>query len=88
MPYTVRQFEPTPNPAAVKCLLDRPICERPRSFLDAASAAGDPIASALFALPGVRNILMSGDWITVNTMSGGDWRALKPAIRRILNEAP
>lgn len=88
MPYIVTQFEPTPNPAAVKCLLDRSVCERPRSFLDAAAAAGDPIASALFTLPEVRNILMSGDWITVNTMPGSDWRKLKPAIRRILSEAP
>jgi len=88
MPYIVTQFESTPNPTAVKCLLDRPICERPRSFLDAAAAANDPIASALFALPGVRNILMNGDWIAVNTLPGSDWRTLKPAIRRILSEAP
>ncbi len=88
MPYTVTQFESTPNPTAVKCLLDRPVCERPRSFLDASAAAGDPIASALFALPGVRNILIGGDWITVNTTPGSDWRKLKPAIRRILSEAP
>lgn len=57
MPFTVREFEPTPNPNAMKCWLDRPICSGPRSFLNSAAAAGDPIAAALFAEAGATTVL-------------------------------
>ena len=42
MPFTITEFESTPNPNAVKCWLDRPISEGPRSFLNAQMAQGDP----------------------------------------------
>lgn len=88
MPYAVVRFESTPNPNAVKCMLDRTISDRPRSFLDAASAVSDPLATALFEIPGVRNILMNADWITVNTHPGSDWKKIKPAVKRVLAGAP
>ena len=40
----VREFRDTPNPNAVKCLLDRSIGEGMRSYFDATQAAGDPVA--------------------------------------------
>src|SRR5438128_1453945 len=66
MPYTVQEFQPTPNPNALKCVLDRPLPEPIRSFRSAAEAAGDPLGSALFAVPGVTAVLLSGGWLTVN----------------------
>jgi hypothetical protein len=88
MPYLVRQFQPTPNPNAVKCILDRRIAERPRSYFKAQDAAADPIAAGLFAIAGVTNILISGDWITVSKQPGADWRTVRPEIERVLREAP
>lgn len=88
MAYAVIEFESTPNPTAVKCNLDRAIASTPRSYTSAAAAAADPVAKALFELPGVRNLLFCANWITVNTHPGTDWRKTKAAIKRILAEAP
>lgn len=84
MSYRVIEFETTPNPNAVKCWLDRPISDGPRSFRDAAMAAGDPIAAALFAQAGVTNVLFNGDWLTVNKPIDADWSNIKAKVKRVL----
>lgn len=88
MPYDVTKFESTPNPNAVKCWLDRPISDRPRSFLNAQMAAEDPIASALFEQAGVTNVLLNGIWLTVNKPPEADWASVKAKVRRVLKELP
>ncbi|NNF41719.1 MAG: hypothetical protein HKO59_08310 [Phycisphaerales bacterium] len=87
MPYTIVEYEPTPNPNAVKCWLDHPVSDHPRSFLDADSATGDPLAAALFEIEGVRNLLFNGSWITVNKHAEVTWPAVKKAVERVLAEA-
>ena len=87
MTYRVTEFESTPNPNAVKCWLDRPISDRPRSFLNAAMAQEDPIAAALFAHAGVTNVLFNGDWLTVNKPEGTEWRTVKEQVKRVLKDA-
>ena len=87
MPYVVTEFESTPNPNAVKCWLDRPISEGPRSFLNAQMAAADPIASALFAQAGAVTVLFNGDWVTVNKSPDADGAKIKASVKRILKEA-
>lgn len=88
MPYTVTSFEPTPNPNAVKCLLDRPASDRPRSFRCAEEAADDPIAAELFRIEGVNNVLINGDWISVGKTPESDWRKVKDGVARVLAQAP
>jgi hypothetical protein len=87
MGYVVTEFESTPNPNAVKCWLDRPISDRPRSFLNAQMAAQDPIAAALFKEAGVVNVLFNGDWVTVNKSAQADWNTIKARVKRVLQEA-
>jgi hypothetical protein len=87
MPYHVTRFEPTPNPNAVKCWLDRRISDGPRSFLSAEMAAQDPIAAALFRDAGATTVLLNGDWLTVNKAPAADWAVVKRAVKRILAEA-
>jgi hypothetical protein len=88
MPWTVTEFEPTPNPNAVKCILDAPISDRPRSFLNRDAATGDELAERLFAIPGVTTLLMNGGWMTVNKSTDAEWPAIKRAVRRVLAETP
>ena len=88
MPYQVTEFEATPNPNAVKCWLDQPISDRPRSFLNKEMAAEDPIASALFEQAGVTNVLFNGNWVTVNKPSDADWSVVKNKVQRVLKESP
>lgn len=86
MGYTITRFEETPNPNALKCILDRPISDHPRSFLNAGMADGDPLASALFGVEGVAVVLMNGDWVTVNKRPEADWGKVKAGVKRVLAE--
>jgi hypothetical protein len=91
MPFTVTEFQPTPNPNALKCILDKAIREReqgPGSFRSAESAASDPVAAALFAVPGVTNLLINENWITVNKDARAEWRPLRAEISRVLAGLP
>lgn len=87
VPYRVTKFESTPNPNAVKCWLDQPISEGPRSFLNAQMAAADPIAAALFQEAGVTTVLFNGAWVTVNKPADADWQSVKNKVKRVLREA-
>jgi len=87
MGYTVKSFQQTPNPNAVKCVLDRRTGDRVRSYFKAADAAGDPLGAALFSVAGVTNVLINGDWITVSKSPEAGWREVKAGVERALREA-
>lgn len=87
MGYAVTRFQETPNPNAVKCVLDRRAGERPRSYFSADEARDDPLASRLFGIPGVTNVLINGDWITVSKRAESDWRTVRAGIVRVLGDA-
>ncbi|XOV74250.1 MAG: NifU N-terminal domain-containing protein [Phycisphaerales bacterium] len=57
-----------------------------RRVFSRSAAAGDPLAEPFFKLGGIRNILMNGDWISVNKLDDTDWSTLKPRIRRVLRD--
>lgn len=86
MGWKVTQFQDTPNPNALKCVLDRAIAESPKSYSTPEAAAGDPVATRLFAIPGVVNLLVHPTWITVNKSPDSTWKTLKPAIAKALGE--
>lgn len=88
MPFTIVRYETTPNPNALKCILDRPISAGPRSFLNAAMAAGDPLAAALFREAPITTLLMNGGWMTINKKPDVEWRSVKPKVERVLAAAP
>ena len=87
MSFNVTSFESTPNPNAVKCWLDRPISDGPRSFLNAESAAADPVARALFTEAGATTVLFNGEWLTVNKPPDAAWPNVKATIKRVLKAA-
>ncbi len=80
----VCKYESTPNPDALKCLLDAPISDRPRSFIGAEQAEGDPIAGPMFAGAKLRAVLINTDWISINKEPGADWKDIKPIVERVL----
>ncbi|MBL9030326.1 MAG: NifU N-terminal domain-containing protein [Phycisphaerae bacterium] len=88
MPLRVVEFQPTPNPNAIKCLLDRAVADAPRSFRAPESAGDDAIASRLFAIDGVTNVLILGDWLTVGKTPAVPWPAMKRAIAAALAQVP
>lgn len=74
------QTEATPNPATLKFLPGREVLPNGTLDLrDSASAAKSPLASALFAIPGVSAVFFGSDFLSVSK-SDGDWQHLKPSI--------
>ena len=84
MPYSVVEVQPTPNPNALKFLLDRQIAQAPTSFFSAEAAADHPVASRLFAIPGVGSVLLLGDFVTVNKAADATWPPIKERVRQVL----
>jgi len=87
MPYTVTKFQETPNPSAIKCILDKPTGPAIRSYFAADQAKSDPLAATLFSIPGVTNILINDNWITVSKSPAAPWPTIKSEIQRVLREA-
>lgn len=84
MSFTVADIQPTPNPNALKFILDRTISADPTSFFKAEEAQGHPLAERLFAVNGVSSLLMLGDFVTVNKNPEADWAAIKRGVRKAL----
>jgi NFU1 iron-sulfur cluster scaffold homolog, mitochondrial len=73
----IADIEDTPNPNAVKFVLkDRLTWGTACSFDSAESAAADPLASKLFAIPHVVNVYYMDKWITVTQDGEADWPEL------------
>ena len=87
MPYTVIDFRDTPNPNALKCVLDRSPGAKPRSYRSAPEASGDALGAAVMAIPGVTGVLIHDGWLTVSKDAGTGWGAIKPALKAALAAA-
>lgn len=89
MASKVVRFDTTPNPNAIKCVLDGPITDAPRSYFkpEEASEAADAVAVALFAVPGITNVLIHSDWISVCKTPDAPWGAIKEGVRAALAKA-
>lgn len=70
-------IEPTPNPDALKFITSEPLPHKGvRSFSGFASAVGDPLGSAIFALGGVASVFYTDAFVTVNKLPYADWKDL------------
>lgn len=84
MSFVVREVQPTPNPNAVKFVLDRVIADRPISFLDPSSGRDHPLAARLFAISGVSSLLLLDDFVTVNKRPEARWADIKNKVEQAL----
>lgn len=87
MPIRVSEVQSTPNPNALKFVLDRSFTDRPNSFFNAASAQQHPLAARLFAIDGVTSVLLLGDFVTVNKRPDARWPAIRRAVVKVLTDA-
>ena len=86
MPKVVN-IEPTPNPDALKFVVQRPILRRGvRSFRDFGSAVGDPLGSALFAMGHVTSVFYMDRFVTVNKAPDAQWTDLIDPICETIEE--
>ena len=81
------QTEQTPNPATLKFLPGREVMvSGTADFITATAAARSPLATALFAVDGVRGVFFGGDFVTVTKDETRDWQLLKPSILSVIME--
>ncbi|HEY0274820.1 MAG TPA: NifU N-terminal domain-containing protein, partial [Paenirhodobacter sp.] len=75
------QTETTPNPATLKFLPGQPVLEiGTADFPTAEASVKSPLASRIFAVPGVTGVFFGSDFITVTKDDATDWAHAKPAI--------
>ena len=85
----IAEIEPTPNPNAMKFVLRDPLTWGiTRSYDNAAQAAGDPLASALFDIEHVTNVFYVDHWITVTQDGQADWPELLRKLAVPIRDAP
>lgn len=87
MPISITRIETTPNPNARKLIVD-PAPGSIRSYFTASDANDDPIASALFAIPQITNVLIHTQFISVCFKPGANWKTLSKSIERALLQVP
>ena len=80
------RVQQTPNPNARKFILPAHLFDRPVNYGSPASAAGEPLAERLFALPGVYNVFTAQDFVTVNKTPHSAWEPLESAVLAVLAE--
>jgi Fe-S cluster biogenesis protein NfuA len=85
----IAEIDDTPNPNAVKFTLHEPLTWGiSHSFESADQAAGDALASALFAIEHVSNVFYVDRWLTVTQDGKADWPELVRLIAVPLRAAP
>jgi hypothetical protein len=86
MSFRVIQVQPTPNPNAMKFILDSKIAEKPESFFKATAAAGHAVATRLFEIDGVASVLLLNDFVTINKTPAAQWSPLTAAVKKALQQ--
>src|ERR1041385_1954770 len=87
MPSDIRITAEPVDAQRCKFLVDRPVYQGVRRFAGRAEAAGSPLAEALFALPGVRELIVSGNLVTVVKESPEAWQVAGKAVGAAIRPA-
>ena len=75
------QTETTPNPATLKFLPGEPVLASGTADFPAPEAAAtSPLASRIFAVPGVTGVFLGSDFVTVTKADDAVWDHLKPSV--------
>ena len=87
-PLRIRAETSPADPHSMRFVLDRDVQDGAlASFPDAAAAQGAPLAEALFAIPGVKMVDVSGAVVAVVKTDDSDWAALKRPIAEALRSS-
>ena len=84
-PFIVR-VEATPNPHAVKFVLNRSLGAQGRTFRGDPAAADAPWAKALLAIPGVIGLYGINSFISLNKQPDASWDTIVPQAQAALKQ--
>jgi NFU1 iron-sulfur cluster scaffold homolog, mitochondrial len=87
--YQVTEFQDTPNPNALKCVLDRPLppFDGLRSYQLPPEPGRDPLAAALFNIPDVVGVFLNPGWVTISKSPDAQWKNIKVGVKKVLSDA-
>ena len=71
---------PTPNPNAMKYSLDVKL-PGTLNLANTDAAAGNPFATAVFAVEGVQSLFGVNDFVTVTRKPGADWDVITAGVQ-------
>lgn len=80
------RVEQTPNPNSLKFVLNRTVAASTQWFANAAAAANHPVASAIFGLGPVVNVMLLNNFITVSKTPDAPWEPLSGQIQALIQE--
>jgi NFU1 iron-sulfur cluster scaffold homolog, mitochondrial len=70
-----------------KFLVDRPVTTGLRRFASPEEGAGSPLAEALFSIPGITEIIVSGNLVTAVKDTPTPWQALGKSVGAAIRQA-
>ena len=76
----------TPNPNAVKFILNRVVGSQGKTYRDAATA-DITWAKALLGISGVTQVFALNNFISVNKTPEADWSLIGPQVEQVLRQA-
>ena len=76
--------QPTPNPTAYKFTIEGHRFDAPVTVGSAAEAEGTPFAP-LFALPGVKSVFATADFVTITKEPAADWTGIVDSASSVLS---
>jgi len=83
----VLRMESTPNPSAMKFVLDGNLLSSGSRHYDHAPASGDDaFAARLFSIPSIDSVFYMDNFITLDKTNGPDWQEVEKQIDQILSE--
>ena len=81
-------LEPTPNPNSLKITVpgSQFLASGLESFSSAAEASGSPLGRALFDVPGVANVFIVPQFLTLTKRPEVDWDDLLPRVEQVIED--
>ena len=80
-------IQPTPNPNAMKLLLDAPASVGTKSYFNAEMAKDDPLTAKLFAIEGVIGVMLLGTMATISKHRDAEWGTVLTGVKKVFAAA-
>ncbi len=85
-PLTI-DVQPTPNVNALKFVLNRRLTDgRSQTYRTPEDAAASPLAASLLGIPGVVQVFVLNDFITLTRAPGADWGAIVEQAEQLIRQ--
>ena len=78
-------IQATPNPNAIKFTFNRVLTTQGKTYRDAASADVEWV-KRLLGIPGITQVFVLNNFLSIMKQSEADWNDLGPQIERVLRE--